>query len=61
MGPNLRVLATLIASMASLISYKQLARNYPLLRSRYLLWFTAANVIFLLVLLALYWVLTLLV
>lgn len=60
-GTNLGGLGTLIASMASLISYKQVARNYPLLRSRYLLWFTAANVIFLLVLLALYWVLTLLV
>lgn len=53
-GTNLGGLGTLIASMASLISYKQVARAYPLLRSRYLLWFTAANVVFLVVLLVLY-------
>ena len=53
-GTNLGGLGTLIASMASLISYKQIARNHPQLRSRYLGWFTLANVVFLLVLLGLY-------
>ena len=53
-GTNLGGLGTLIASMASLISYKQVARNYPRLRTRYLGWFTLANVVFLLVLLGLY-------
>ena len=53
-GTNLGGLGTLIASMASLISYKQVARAYPRLRGRYLLWFTAANLVFLMVLLALY-------
>ena len=33
-GTNLGGLGTLIASMASLISYKQVARNYPRLRTR---------------------------
>ena len=52
-GTNLGGLGTLIASMASLISYKQIARNTPGLRNRYLGWFTLANVAFLLVLLGL--------
>jgi len=49
-GTNLGGLGTLIASMASLISYKQLARHYSHLRGRYLIWFTAANLIFLAIL-----------
>lgn len=53
-GTNLGGLGTLIASMASLISYKQIARNHPQLRSRYLGWFTLANVGFLAALLGLY-------
>ena len=53
-GTNLGGLGTLIASMASLISYKQIARNHPQLRSQYLGWFTLTNVAFLLVLLGLY-------
>ena len=52
-GTNLGGLGTLIASMASLISYKQIARNAPGLRNRYLGWFTMANVGFLLILLGL--------
>ena len=52
-GTNLGGLGTLIASMASLISYKQITRNTPGLRNRYLGWFTLANVAFLLVLLGL--------
>ena len=53
-GTNLGGLGTLIASMASLISYKQVARSAPGLRNRYLGWFTLANGAFLLALLGLY-------
>ena len=53
-GTNLGGLGTLIASMASLISFKQIARAYPRLRGQYLLRFTLANVVFLLALLAVY-------
>ena len=42
---------TLIASMASLISYKQLAREFPEKKKRYFLWFTVCNVALLLLLL----------
>ena len=49
-GTNLGGLGTLIASMASLISYKQVARRYPTLRAKYLLWFTAGNIAMLVVL-----------
>ena len=52
-GTNLGGLGTLIASMASLISYKQIARNTHRLRTRYLGWFTLANVALLLVMLGL--------
>ena len=53
-GTNLGGLGTLIASMASLISYKQIARNHPHLRGRYLGWFTGANIAFLLILSGIY-------
>jgi len=53
-GTNLGGLGTLIASMASLISFKQIAKHDPALRGRYLLWFTAANLVFLAVLLVFY-------
>ena len=56
-GTNLGGLGTLIASMASLISYKQLARYYSHLRGRYLIWFTAANLVFLALLFVSYCVL----
>ncbi len=52
MGVNLGGLGTLIASMASLISYKFLAQSYPQWKGRYLLWFTLANLLFLAILLA---------
>ena len=51
-GTNLGGLGTLIASMASLISYKQIANRYPGEKKRYLLVFTVCNLAFLLVL---YW------
>ena len=38
-GTNLGGLGTLIASMASLISYKHIARMYPMEKGRYLGWF----------------------
>lgn len=51
-GANLGGLGTLIASMASLISYKCIARHYPERKGKYLAMFTAANLVFLAVLLA---------
>ena len=53
-GVNLGGLGTLIASMASLISYKYIARSGAS-KGKYLGWFTAANVIFLAVLLV-FWI-----
>ncbi len=53
-GVNLGGLGTLIASMASLISYKYMAKAFPREKGKYLLWFTVANLIFLAVLLILW-------
>ena len=53
-GCNLGGLGTLIASMASLISYKEIARNFPEKRVRYLLVFTAYNAAFLAVLMGMW-------
>ena len=50
-GCNIGGLGTLIASMASLISYKQVAREYPQKRRTYFLWFTVSNLCFLALLL----------
>ncbi|WEV71922.1 SLC13 family permease [Bifidobacterium sp. ESL0790] len=52
-GTNLGGLGTLIASMASLISYQQVARKYPQHKGRYLLVYSAVNVLFLAVLIGL--------
>lgn len=49
-GTNLGGLGTLIASMASLISYKQIVREMPGEKKQYFGWFTLANVGFLIVL-----------
>ncbi len=49
-GTNLGGLGTIIASMASLISFKYIGRDYPHLRGKYLWRFTIANVLFLAVL-----------
>lgn len=54
-GVNLGGLGTLIASMASLISFKVLAHNYNEKKGRYLGWFTLMNLICLGLLLALYY------
>ena len=47
---NIGGLGTLIASMASLISYKLFAKEYNEQKGKYFRWFTAANVIFLMIL-----------
>lgn len=56
-GVNLGGLGTLIASMASLISFKLLGREDKSLRVKYFLYFTVSNILFLAVLLAAYFVL----
>jgi Na+/H+ antiporter NhaD/arsenite permease-like protein len=53
-GTDLGGLGTLIASMASLISYKLFAQNNGGKMGRYILYFTVVNVVFLLVLCCLY-------
>lgn len=46
-GVNFGGLGTLIASMASLISYRQIARTMPESKGKYFRMFTAANIMFL--------------
>ena len=53
-GTNLGGLGTLIASMASLISYRQIAREEPAGKGRYFALFTLSNLLFLAVLLGLW-------
>lgn len=53
-GTNIGGLGTLIASMASLISYKFIAQKKNVSKGKYLLLFTVANIIFLVALLLLY-------
>ena len=53
-GTNLGGLGTLIASMASLISFKYVARQDKGARGRYLAYFTFANVLFLVVLICMW-------
>ena len=53
-GINIGGLGTLIASMANLISYKILAREFNDFKSRYLIVFTVLNIALLLILLAVY-------
>ena len=50
-GTNLGGLGTIIASMASLISFKYIGKEYKHLRGKYMLYFTVANILVLLVLL----------
>ncbi len=49
-GTNLGGLGTLIASMASLISYKQVAQKKPEYKSKYFKYFTIANIVYLTIL-----------
>ena len=58
-GTNLGGLGTLIASMASLISYRQIAREEPEGKGTYFALFTLSNVVFLAALLGLWAVLSL--
>lgn len=53
-GTNLGGLGTLIASMASLISYRQIAREIPQSKGKYFRMFTISNLIFLGILLVVY-------
>ncbi len=53
-GTNLGGLGTLIASMASLISFRQIIREQPENKGRYLKLFTVSNIVFLVILLALW-------
>ncbi len=54
LGVNVGGLGTLIASMASLISYKVFAKAYPKERGKYMLYFTAMNVAYLAVFILVY-------
>lgn len=54
-GTDLGGLGTLIASMASLISFKYAAGEKEIKTGRYIVVFTIANIVFLLVLFGLYW------
>lgn len=49
-GSNIGGLGTMIASMASLISYRQLAKAYPDKKKRYFTLFTFANIVMLIIL-----------
>ncbi|HHV28218.1 SLC13 family permease [Acetivibrio mesophilus] len=51
-GVNIGGLGTLIASMASLISYKIFSNNYNKLKGKYFIWFTVLNILYLLILMA---------
>lgn len=53
-GVNFGGLGTLIASMASLISYKVFVNECDGKNGRYLAWFTAMNIVYLLILLVVY-------
>lgn len=53
-GTDIGGLGTLIASMASLISFKCIAKEYPDLRGKYLLVFTVSNLIFLALMILIY-------
>ena len=57
-GVNLGGLGTLIASMASLISYKALAHQYNEKKGRYFLMFTLMNFLYLGILLGIWYILT---
>lgn len=57
-GVNLGGLGTLIASMASLISYKYIAKEEPVRKGAYIGMFTAGNIVFLAALAVLYKIMT---
>lgn len=51
-GTNIGGLGTLIASMASLISFKYIAKEFDVNKGKYVLYFTLSNIIILIILLA---------
>ena len=51
-GCNIGGLGTMIASMASLISYKMVSREYPDHNRKYLIWFTVCNLCLLVLLIS---------
>ena len=51
-GTNLGGLGTLIASMASLISFKYIGKEYKEMRMKYVVYFTMVNILFLFLMLA---------
>ena len=55
-GTNLGGLGTLIASMASLISFKYIGKEYKDLKGKYFWYFTGFNVLFLMILLLCTWI-----
>ncbi len=57
-GVNLGGLGTLIASMASLISFKFIGHKRKSLRGKYIIYFTISNIIFLAVLLCIYFIIS---
>lgn len=57
-GTNLGGLGTLIASMASLISYKQVVQKKPQLKKKYFVIFTITNVIYLSILIITWLIIT---
>ena len=57
-GVNAGGLGTLIASMASLISFKFFTASYKESQGKYILYFTLANVIFLAVFIAVHFIVT---
>lgn len=57
LGTNIGGLGTLIASMASLISFKYIAKEDSSLRGKYFMSFTAANIFFLVCMIVMYVVL----
>ena len=56
-GVNIGGLGTLIASMASLISYKYYAQAGGAKKGKYMLYFTAMNILFAVILLVVYFLL----
>ena len=50
-GTNIGGLGTLIASMASLISYKLIIRDNPYIKGKYMIMFTWVNILFLVLML----------
>ena len=55
-GTNIGGLGTLIASMASLISFKNAAKECPEMKGRYFVYFTVSNILLLLLFVLIYFI-----